>query len=75
MSSLLMWRHEASRRLYTLLWLVLPLTLVVPAAQLSTILGFYLLMKLFVIDAIFERFPLIKQKYVRIKFLIVKGLK
>ena len=58
-----MWRHEESRRLYTLLWLVLPVTLYVPAAQLSAIVGFYFLMKLFVVDAVFQRFPSLREKY------------
>ena len=58
-----MWRVEASKRLYTLLWLVLPVTFYVPAAQLSAIVGFYILMKLFVVDAVFQRFPRLKEKY------------
>ena len=49
-SSLLMWRHEASRRLYLILWMALPLTLLLPATQLSTCLGFYLLFKFMLVD-------------------------
>ena len=58
-----MWRVEASKRLYTLLWLVLPVTFYVPVAQLSATIGFYFLMKLFVVDAVFQRFPRLKEKY------------
>lgn len=61
--SLLMWRHEASRRLYLMLWLALSLTLVVPAAQLSTFVGFYLLFKLMVVDYVFYKFPRLRAKY------------
>ena len=61
--SLLMWRHEASRRLYLMLWLALPLTLLVPAAQLSSWLGFYFLAKLFVVDFLFLKFPRLRAKY------------
>lgn len=61
--SLLMWRHEASRRLYLILWLALPATLLVPAAHLSTFLGFYLLFKMMVIDYIFLKFPRLRAKY------------
>lgn len=58
-----MWRHEATRRLYLILWLVLSLSLVVPAPQLSTFFGFYLLLKVMVIDFIFFKFPRLRAKY------------
>lgn len=58
-----MWRHEASRRLYLILWLALPLTLLVPANQLSTCLGFYLLLKLMLVDYVFLKFPRLRAKY------------
>uniref|UniRef100_A0A0P5XC50 GRAM domain-containing protein n=1 Tax=Daphnia magna TaxID=35525 RepID=A0A0P5XC50_9CRUS len=61
--NLLMWRHEASRRLYLILWLALPATLLVPAAHLSTFLGFYLLFKMMVVDYIFLKFPRLRAKY------------
>lgn len=61
--SLLMWRHEASRRLYLIFWLALPLTLLVPASQLSTCLGFYLLFKLMLVDYVFLKFPRLRAKY------------
>ncbi|XP_057368789.1 GRAM domain-containing protein 4-like isoform X2 [Daphnia carinata] len=61
--NLLMWRHEASRRLYVILWLALPVTLLVSAAHLSTFLGFYLLFKMMVIDYIFLKFPRLRAKY------------
>ena len=61
--SLLMWRHGASKQLYVMLWLALPVTLFASSAQLLTLAGFYLVLKLFVVDFIFLRFPRLRQKY------------
>ncbi|XP_046463501.1 GRAM domain-containing protein 4-like isoform X1 [Daphnia pulex] len=61
--NLLMWRHEASRRLYLILWLALLVTLLVPAAQLSTFVGFYLLLKVMIVDYVFFKFPRLRAKY------------
>jgi hypothetical protein len=58
-----MWRHEASRRLYLIVWLALPVTLLVPAAQLSTFVGFYLLFKVMIVDYVFLKFPRLRAKY------------
>jgi len=61
--SLLMWRHGASKQLYVMLWLVLPVTLFMSSAQILTLTGFYMVLKLFVVDFIFMRFPRLRQKY------------
>lgn len=61
--NLLMWRHGASKQLYVMLWLALPVTLFASSAQLLTLAGFYLVLKLFVVDFIFLRFPRLRQKY------------
>lgn len=58
-----MWRHEASRRLYLMMWIALLLTLFFPASRIFTWLGLYLLVKLFVIDYVFFRFPRLRAKY------------
>ena len=58
-----MWRHESTGRLFWLLWLGLLITLLVPLPQLITVTGFYLLLKLFIIDYLFLRFPRLRAKY------------
>ena len=58
-----MWRHAATKKLYLILWLLLPIGLLVPSSQLFTGFGFYLVFKLFIIDFIFLRFPRLKAKY------------
>jgi len=61
--NLLMWRHEASRQLYIMLWLALPMTLLMSSSQIFTLVGFYFVLKLFVIDFVFLRFPRLRDKY------------
>ena len=61
--SLLMWRHGASKQLYVMLWLLLPVSLVVSSSYIFTLAGYYLVLKLFVVDFIFMRFPRLRQKY------------
>ena len=58
-----MWRHEACRRLYLMLWLALPITVLVPASQLMTGAAYYLIFKCFVVDYLFLRFPKLRAKY------------
>ena len=58
-----MWRHGASKQLYVMLWLVLPVTLFMSSAQILTLTGFYMVLKLFVVDFIFMRFPRLRQKH------------
>lgn len=61
--SLLLWRHEASVRLYTFLWVAFVLTLLAPAAILFRFVGFYLVFKLMVLDYVYFRFPRLREKY------------
>jgi len=61
--NLLMWRHGASKQLYMMLWLLLPVSLVVSSSYIFTLAGYYFVLKLFVVDFIFMRFPRLRQKY------------
>ncbi|XP_069168947.1 uncharacterized protein [Procambarus clarkii] len=63
LKNLLLWEHEATRRLYFFLWLVLLASVLLPAAQLFTLIGVYLGLKFFVLDFIFFRYPRIRLKY------------
>ncbi|XP_071537611.1 uncharacterized protein [Panulirus ornatus] len=63
LKNLLLWEHEATRRLYFFLWLVLLASVLLPAAQLFTLIGIYLGIKFFVMDYIFFRYPRIRLKY------------
>ncbi|KAG7175106.1 GRAM domain-containing protein 4-like [Homarus americanus] len=63
LKNLLMWEHEAARRLYFFLWVVLLASVLLPAAQLFTLIGVYLGLKFFVMDYVFFRYPRIRLKY------------
>ncbi|XP_069969944.1 uncharacterized protein [Penaeus vannamei] len=61
--NLLLWEHEATRRLYALLWVFLLASILLPSSQIFTLIGVYLGIKFFVLDYVFYRYPRIRQKY------------
>ncbi|XP_042869270.1 uncharacterized protein LOC122251405 isoform X2 [Penaeus japonicus] len=61
--NLLLWEHEATRRLYALLWVFLLASILLHSSQIFTLIGVYLGIKFFVLDYVFYRYPRIRQKY------------
>ncbi|KAK4293738.1 hypothetical protein Pmani_033585, partial [Petrolisthes manimaculis] len=63
LKNLFLWEHEATQRLYFFLCVLALASILLPAAQLFTLAGMYMGLKLFVLDYIFFRYPRIRLKY------------
>ncbi|XP_035677494.1 GRAM domain-containing protein 4-like isoform X1 [Branchiostoma floridae] len=64
LKNLLTWQHpEATRQLYSSLWMAFLASCVIPGQYLVPMFGVGLGIKLFLIDYVFKRFPRVRSKY------------